>query len=159
MSLQPVYPVRNAERLKNHFEEFTSIRMVSFNQPTLRANIVFINSIGFCVLLISSEDDFSLPHVTADTLISAIIIFITFAPNHFRQRRIVDSSAATVISVLPRLIASSMESVLYRLYGVIMSGSSLWYFVRQDSLTHFKILMLYFLFAPLLSFNGRITRL
>ena len=115
MSLQPIYPVRNAERLKTHFDEFTSMRTASFSHLSWRETILFIDSIGFCVLWISSEDDFSLSHVTAYTLTSAIIILIAFASNHFLQRRIVDSSAATVISVLLRVTASSIESVLYRL--------------------------------------------
>ena len=64
-----------------------------------------------------------------------IIIFIALAPNHFRQRRIVDSSAATVISALPRLIASSKvatELLQYIYDSRQEAGDSIFYATNND---------------------------
>jgi len=111
MILQPAYPVKNAERLKTHFEEFTSTRTVSFNHRSLRATIDFIDATGLCGRWISSEDGLIMAPFVAATLNKAIIIFTALSLNHFCQRWIVDSSAAIVILLLSRVNASSMELV------------------------------------------------
>ena len=101
---------------------------VSLSLLMLRDTIVFIVSTGifvFCPLL-ASEDVSALPPITANTLVSAITIYVAFALNHARQRHIVVSSAATLILALLRVSASSIDSASYLLYGIIMSGSSLW---------------------------------